>query len=82
MDNPFEALAEQLTSPAKAKIRAAEKRAAMKPTAQEQESINKRRQFRMYRRWKRGQIKEFKERNPQIFAELRFVLRRLTLDNG
>jgi len=82
MDNPFEALAEQLTSPAKAKIRAAEKRAAMKPTAQEQESINKRRQFRMYRRWKRGQIKEFKERNPQIFAELRFVLRRLTLDNA
>ena len=81
-DNPFEVLAgRQLTAPVKARMRATEKRAAMKPTPQEQESINQQRQVRMYRRWKRSQVREFAQRNPRIFTELRFALRCLTLDN-
>jgi hypothetical protein len=83
MSNPFEALADrQLTAPVKARIRASEKRAAMKPTQQEQESINQQRQVRMYRRWKRSQIREFAQRNPQVFSDLRRLLRHQTLDNS
>ena len=83
MSNPFEALADrQLTAPTKARMRATEKRAAMKPTAQEQESINQQRQIRLYRRWKRRQIREFAQRNPQIFSDLRRLLRGQTLHNA
>ena len=83
MNNPFEALADrQLTAPVKARMRASEKRAAMKPTPQEQESINQQRQVRMYRRWKRSQIREFAERNPQVFRDLRRLLRHQTLHNA
>jgi len=83
MNNPFEALAgRQLTAPVKARIRASEKRAAMKPTPQEQESINQQRQVRMYRRWKRGQIREFAQSNPQVFSDLRRILRHQTLDKS
>jgi len=83
MDNPFEALAGQLTSPAKAKIRAAEKRAAMKPTAQEQESINKRRQLRLHNKWRRERVMEHLARPyTREFRELKAVLQGLTITSG
>jgi hypothetical protein len=83
MNNPFEALAgRQLTAPVKARIRASEKRAAMKPTPQEQESINQQRQVRIYRCWKRSQIREFAQRHPQVFTGLRRLLRHQTMHNA
>jgi len=83
MNNPFEALADrQLAAPVKARIRASEKRAAtVKPTAQEQKQLDVSRQVRLYRRWKRGQIREFAQRNPQVFSDLRRLLRHQTLHN-
>jgi len=86
MNNPFEAVsARQTTAYTKARLRAAEKRAAkapMKLTEQEQKQKDDARQVRLYRRWKRGQIREFRQRNPQVFRDLRRLLRKTTLYNS
>jgi len=86
MNNPFEAVsARQTTAYTKARLRAAEKRAAkapMKLTEQEQKQKDDARQVRLYRRWKRGQIREFRQRNPQVFRDLRRLLRNTTLYNS
>ena len=86
MNNPFEAVsARQTTAYTKARLRTAEKRAAkapMKLTEQEQKQKDDARQVRLYRRWKRGQIREFRQRNPQVFRDLRRLLRKTTLYNS
>jgi hypothetical protein len=87
MNNPFETLSErQTTAYTKARLRAAEKRtvakAPMKLTEQEQKQEDVSRQIRIYRRWKRGQMREFKQRNPQVFSDLRRLLRNTTLHNS
>jgi hypothetical protein len=86
MSNPFEAVsARQTTAYTKARLRAAEKRATkapMKLTEQEQKQKDDARQVRLYRRWKRGQIREFRQRNPQVFSDLRRLLRNTTLHNS
>jgi hypothetical protein len=84
MSNPFEDLADHgMTAPVKAKIRAAEKRAAMKPTAQEQESIDKRRLLRTHSRWRRRQIKEHLARPYWVeFRELAAFLRKMTINDA
>ena len=86
MNNPFEAVsARQTTAYTKARLRTAEKRAAkapMKLTEQEQKQKDDARQVRLYRRWKRGQIREFRQRNPQVFRDIRRLLRNTTLYNS
>lgn len=85
MSNPFELLAEQqINSPTRAKLRAAEKRAAkqtMVPTDQEKKLIDQSRQLRSYRRWKRERIKQHLAipYRPGFLA-LRRVLRSLTIE--
>ena len=86
MVNPFEQLADrQINSPTRARLRAAEKRAAkqpMVPTEQEKKLNDQTKQFRSYRRWKRQQVKErLAEPYPEGFSELRRILRSLTIDN-
>lgn len=79
--NWYDRVAEsQITSPTKAKMRAAAKRAEkapMKPTAQEQAQIDGGRQMRQYRKWKRAQMRDFRERHPDAFSMLRRTLRNL-----
>jgi len=86
MSNPFETVsARQTTAYTKARLRAAEKRAAkapMKLTEQEQKQVDSGRQVRLYRQWKRAQMREFRSRYPEGFSQLRRTLRNLTINNA